>query len=92
MRYIVDLNKKAKLDILRHKKAGDIQALKKIEQLIEELEIHPTYGTGKPEQLKHFDGEVWSREITRKHRLVYEIFDDKVLVLVTQAWGHYHDK
>ena len=27
-----------------------------------------------------------------KHRLVYRIFDDTVLVLVLRAYGHYGDK
>ena len=27
-----------------------------------------------------------------KHRLVYEIHDNEVVVLVISAWGHYDDK
>ena len=27
-----------------------------------------------------------------KHRLVYRIFDDAILVLVLRAYGHYDDK
>ena len=27
-----------------------------------------------------------------KHRMVYRIFDDEVLVLVLTAYGHYSDK
>ncbi len=33
-----------------------------------------------------------SRRISRKHRLVYEIHDTEVIVLVLAAYGHYEDK
>lgn len=34
----------------------------------------------------------WRRKISDKHRLVYEIHDQVVEVLVISAWGHYDDK
>ncbi len=34
----------------------------------------------------------WSRRITKKHRLVYEIHDNIVTVLVLTAYGHYEEK
>ncbi|MCH5308145.1 MAG: type II toxin-antitoxin system YoeB family toxin [Prevotella sp.] len=34
----------------------------------------------------------WSRRITQKHRLVYEIHDAEVVVLVLTAYGHYDDR
>ena len=30
--------------------------------------------------------------ITKKHRMVYRIFDTEVVVLVLSAYGHYDDK
>jgi toxin YoeB len=36
----------------------------------------PFAGVGKPEQLKHLGGNVWSRRISYADRLVYEVFDD----------------
>ena len=92
MKYKLEYLPKAEEDILKHKKAGDKIILKKIDRLLDEIEIHPTYGIGHPEQLKHRKGEVWSREINKKHRLVYEIFEDRVVVEVAQARGHYNDK
>lgn len=67
-------------------------AFKKVTQLLLELCDHPTTGIGHPEQLKGGQGERWSRRITQKHRLVYEIHDTEVLVLVLAAYGHYGDK
>ena len=34
----------------------------------------------------------WSRHITKRHRLVYEIHDAEVVVLVLTTYGHYDDK
>ena len=34
----------------------------------------------------------WSRRISKKHRLVYEIHDTEVVVLVLTAYGHYDDR
>ena len=49
-------------------------------------------GTGHPERLKGDLASKWSRQITRKHRMVYEIRDTEVLVIVLTAYGHYDDK
>jgi toxin YoeB len=53
---------------------------------------HPTTGTGHPEPLKGKPEGRWSRRITDKHRLVYRIYEDTVVVLVLSAYGHYGDK
>lgn len=59
---------------------------------MDELREHPLTGTGKPEQLKHYEITTWSRRINQKHRLVYRIEHDKIIILVLSAWGHYQDK
>lgn len=59
---------------------------------LEELRAHPKTGTGKPELLRGERAGQWSRRITKKHRLVYEIHEDQVIVLVLTAYGHYDDK
>lgn len=56
------------------------KAFAKAQRFIEELKSHPKTGTGKPEALKGDRNGQWSREITKKHRLVYEIHDTKVEV------------
>lgn len=67
-------------------------AYKKALKLIAELYEHPRTGTGKPEQLSGDRSRQWSRRISKKHRLVYEIHDAEVVVLVLTAYGHYDDK
>lgn len=68
------------------------KAFKKANQFIEELKQHPATGTGRPERLTGNLAGKWSRRITRKHRLIYEIIDDRVVVIVITAYGHYDDK
>ena len=74
------------------RKSGDIQALKKLAALLLELAEHPTTGTGKPEPLSGDRVGQWSRRITGKHRLIYMIDNEKVIVLLLSVYGHYGDK
>ena len=61
-------------------------------RFIQELEEHPKTGLGHPEPLKGKPEGRWSRELSKKHRLVYRIFETEVVVLVLAAYGHYEDK
>jgi len=91
MKYFVDLSENAKADVRKLIKSGNKQAIKKLEILIDELEIHPETGTGKPEKLKYQSTNRWSRRITDKHRLIYDIFENIVTIEIIQAYGHYDD-
>lgn len=68
------------------------KAYNKAKRFIKELEDHPKTGLGHPEPLKGKPENRWSREITKKHRLVYRIFETEVYVEVLAAYGHYDDK
>lgn len=50
----------------------------RILKLIDAVTRDPFEGIGKPEALKFQVGSVWSRRINEEHRLVYEIFDDRI--------------
>lgn len=67
-------------------------AYNKLTKLIGELKTHPSFGTGQPERLRGNLSGKWSRRISAKHRLIYEIKDELVLVYVLSARGHYGDK
>lgn len=41
----------------------------------------PHAGIGKPERLRYLGGNVWSRRITLEHRMVYEIFNNLIVVI-----------
>jgi len=60
-------------------------AYQKALALIAELYDHPQTGTGKLEHLKGGGGNLWSRRVTQKHRLVYDIFETVVHVDVLSA-------
>ncbi len=53
----------------------------KIMNLIIECTRTPYEGTGKPEALKHELSNCWSRRITDEHRLVYQVFDEEIVVV-----------
>lgn len=91
MIYYLDFTDSAKKEIV-HLKKFEPQAFKKLEKLLFELQEHPTMGTGKPERLKGNLSSKWSRRITDKHRLVYEIKEEEIIVLVLSTYGHYDDK
>ena len=91
MIFEVILQKKAQEDLIRLYR-DEPKVFTKVQGFIEELKQHPRTGTGHPEPLKGDQAGAWSRRITKKHRLVYEIHDTKVVVLVLTAYGHYDDK
>ncbi|HXS61624.1 MAG TPA: Txe/YoeB family addiction module toxin [Streptosporangiaceae bacterium] len=65
------------------------KVLARIIRLIAEIVRTPRTGTGKPERLKHLGGEVWSRRITEKDRLVYDIQHDMITIVACRF--HYDD-
>lgn len=91
MKYTVILTEEASADLKRLQR-NEPSAYKKALKLIAELGEHPKMGTGHPEPLKGFPEGRWSRQITKKHRLVYRIDNGKVLVIVLASYGHYDDK
>ena len=91
MTFDIDFTPVAKEHLARLAK-NEPKAYKKAVRFIEELAEHPRTGTGHPEPLKGKPEGRWSREITKKHRLVYRIYDTEVVVLVIATYGHYDDK
>jgi toxin YoeB len=68
----------------------DRAAARKLNGLLKELTRTPFEGTGKPEPLKNTFTGLWSRRISGKDRLVYEVVGDRIRVV--QCKGHYDDK
>lgn len=58
----------------------DKKVLKKINELIKDIQRHPFEGIGKPEPLKFDLSGCWSRRITGEHRLVYQFTKNEVLI------------
>lgn len=65
----------------------DRKILKKINDLIKDIERNGSKGLGKAEKLKHHPG--YSRRINKEHRLVFDIADEKLYI--ASCKGHYED-
>ncbi|MBP3711231.1 MAG: Txe/YoeB family addiction module toxin [Bacteroidaceae bacterium] len=89
--YEIIYSPNAKEDLLKLQRS-EPAAFKKVAKFIEELRVHPKTGTGHPEPLTGDRAGQWSRHISKKHRLIYEIFEREVYVDVLSAYGHYDDK
>ncbi len=89
--YAITYAPEAKEGLARLKRS-EPAAFQKAVKLLNELVEHPRTGTGHPEQLKGNYSGKWSRKITKKHRLIYEIFETEVYVDVLSAYGHCDDK
>ena len=89
--YKIDFTQIAIKDISKYKKSNPIN-YKKVVKLLNELMEHPRTGTGHPEPLKSGNSITYSRRITKNDRLIYDIYDQIVTVLVLTVEGHYNDK
>lgn len=68
----------------------DKKTLKRINNLIQDIDRNGYDGIGKPEALTGNLQGYWSRRIDEKHRLVYRIKNNRIEIL--QCRTHYHQK
>ncbi|RZL29851.1 MAG: Txe/YoeB family addiction module toxin [Pedobacter sp.] len=82
---------KAVSDLAFWKKSGNKTVQKKITQLIIAIQENPFAGIGKPEPLKHELSGSWSRRINSEHRIIYEITEQNLVVIleIQSLKGHY---
>jgi len=66
---------------------NDKRMLKKVNELIKDIDRNRYEGIGKPEPLKHTLSGFWSRRINEEHRLVYKVIEDKIHI--AQIRYHY---
>ena len=67
----------------------DKKTLQKINKLLKSISRDGALeGEGKPEKLKHKDGE-YSHRIDKENRLVYSMAENKILIKTCR--GHYED-
>ncbi|EIW20405.1 MULTISPECIES: Txe/YoeB family addiction module toxin [Pelosinus] len=65
----------------------DKKVLKKINELLKDIDRNYNEGIGKPEPLKNDLSGYWSRRITTEHRLIYKVEDE--VIEIVQCRGHY---
>lgn len=68
----------------------DKKTLKRINQLIKDIDRNKYEGIGKPEPLKGNLSGYWSRRIDECNRIVYKIADNRLIII--QCGSHYRDK
>ncbi len=68
----------------------DKKTLRKINDLIKDIDRNGYTGKGKPEPLKNELSGFWSRRIDDKNRIVYRIVND--VIEIAQCGSHYRDK
>ena len=69
----------ARLSVLA---ATDRRVLKRINELIRDAVRSSSQGIGKPEPLRHELQGCWSRRIDTEHRLVYEVREGQIRIIV----------
>ena len=68
----------------------DKKTLKRILQLLKDIDRNGYDGIGKPERLTGDLSSYWSRRIDDYNRLVYRIENNKIMIV--QCGSHYGDK
>ena len=91
MMYIVSFTSEAQKTLSKVKKANS-KLWKKVEKGLHEMADNPKIGTGHPEPLKGGRPITYSRRISAHDRIIYHVYDDRLVVLVIKLEGHYNDK
>lgn len=68
----------------------DRKTLKKINELLKDIERNGNAGKGKPEPLTGNLSGFWSRRINEKDRLIYKLSNDSISILSCRY--HYSDR
>ena len=91
MMYKVEYSKQADKTLRKWKKSNP-RLFKKAKTILMDIMQHPRTGLGHPEALVGGNNITYSRHITADDRIIYDICDDRISVLIVQAEEHYNDK
>ena len=86
--YRINILKKAQNDLAWFRR-NDKSSYIKCFDLVRELMEKPRTGTGKPERLRYFEKEVFSRRINQKDRMIYTIYEQVEEIDISSCRGHY---
>lgn len=89
--YSLDFDPKVVKVMAKWKKSNP-NLFKKLGKILEAIQKDPRNGIGHPEPLVCGNGITYSRRITAHDRIIYDIYDEEVHVLVIELEGHYDDK
>lgn len=91
MMYNIDFTPTASKKLAKYKKSNPV-LYKKLSKLLADILELPRMGLGHPEPLKGGNDITYSRHISARDRIIYNIYDDKILVIIAGIEGHYGDK
>ena len=91
MIYAIEYSKDADKTLTKWKKSNP-QLFKKATKVLLDIMAHPRTGIGHPEPLIGGHDVTYSRHITAHDRIIYDIYDESITVLVIQCEEHYDDK
>jgi toxin YoeB len=86
--YRITIVRKAQDDLAWFRR-NDKGSYLKCFDLVRELIENPRSGTGRPERLKYFEKEVYSRRVNHKDRMVYTVYESLGEIDITSFRGHY---
>jgi len=89
--YAINYSKDADRTLKRWKKSNPV-LFKKAQQVLFDIMNHPRTGIGHPEPMVGGNDITYSRHISAHDRIIYDIYDNVVTVLVVQMGNHYNDK
>ena len=76
------------LDLLKKKKSVlNEKYLIKLSKILESIQTSPFKGIGKPEPLQYIYSSCWSRRVTRKDRIIYQVEGKSIIII--SILGHY---
>ncbi len=88
--YTLDFSKSAEKVLATYKQSNKA-VWNKCVKILHELAEHPKTGQGKPEPLVGGNMITYSRRLDKGARIIYDIYEDEVRVLVIDVEG-YHKK
>ena len=91
MMYTIEYSKSAEKTLKKWKKSNP-QLFKKATKILFDIMEHPRTGLGHPEPLVGGKDITYSRHITAHDRIIYDIYEETISVLVIQVEEHYEDK
>ena len=88
MIYKINIFSQADEDLAWFRK-NDRKSYTKCFDLVRDVVKNPREGIGKPERLRYYENEVYSRRVNRKDRMVYIIDEQTKEIDISSFRGHY---
>jgi toxin YoeB len=88
--YTLEFKKSALKNILKIAKNSTLK--NRLQEILNDIKSNPYSSNFMFERLKHNYQGYCSKRLTKFDRIIYQVFEDKVEVLIISILGHYDDK